>query len=196
MKLSGVYFIKNINTGKVYVGSSVDIYRRWNTHRRELKTNSHHCVKLQNSFAKHGEEAFEYCLAESSNCLKQIAVLEEKWIQIFDAVDNGYNINPFPYQIGLLHKSEEHKKKIGAAHKGRKLSDESKDKIRQKALGRKRGPMSDEQKKKLSEIKKGWKMPEEGKQKLSEYRKSLKGTIVVSEEAKKNMSLAKLRFLS
>jgi hypothetical protein len=104
--------------------------------------------------------------------------LEMKWIKMLNAVSNGYNINPFPYEVGLMPKSEEHKRKIGQAHIGRKLSEESKDKIRQKALGRKMGPMSDEQKKKLSEIKKGWKMPEEGKRKLSAYRSSLKKIVI------------------
>ncbi|NCX56371.1 MAG: hypothetical protein EBW87_04130, partial [Burkholderiaceae bacterium] len=103
MKLSGVYFIRNNITNKVYVGSSVDIYRRWATHKRELKANSHHCVKLQNSFLKHGESAFQYCLAESAKCVEQMAILEAKWISMLDAVKNGYNVNPFPYKIGLMH---------------------------------------------------------------------------------------------
>lgn len=178
MIISGVYFIRNTLSNKVYVGSSINILRRWTTHKRELKAGRHHSILLQRSFDKHGEEAFEYCLAESTISAKQMIKLEMKWIKMLNAVNNGYNINPFPYEVGLMPKSEEHKRKIGQAHIGRKLSEESKDKIRQKALGRKMGPMSDEQKKKLSEIKKGWKMPEEGKRKLSAYRSSLKKTVI------------------
>lgn len=178
MTISGVYFIRNRLTNKSYVGSSINIYRRWNTHKRELKAGLHHSVLLQRSYDKHGEDAFEFCLAESAECPKALQRLEAKWIQILNAVVNGYNMNPFPYLVGLMPKTEEHKRKIGLAHKGRKLSEESKEKIRQKALGRKMGPMSEEQKKKLSEIKKGWKMPEEGKRKLSAYRSSLKKTVV------------------
>ena len=174
MTISGVYFIRNTLSNKVYVGSSINIFRRWTTHKRELKAGRHHSLLLQRSFDKNGEEAFEYCLAESAADAKQMIKLETKWIKMLDSVHNGYNVNPFPYEIGLMPKSEEHKRKIGQAHIGRKLSEESKDKIRQKALGRKMGPMSDELKKKLSEVKKGWKMPEAGKKKLSEYRTGLK----------------------
>jgi group I intron endonuclease len=189
MSISGVYFIKNKVTNKCYVGSSINIYRRWTTHRRELARGKHHSAYLQNSYNKYGKDAFEFLLAESSFDTKEMAVLEAKWIDRLDAIKNGYNVNPFPYEIGLMPKSDEHKRKIGQAHKGRKLSEESKDKIRQKALGRKVGPMSEEQKKKISEIKKGKStMTEEGKRKLAEYRRSLKGKITVSEEHKKAIS--------
>lgn len=189
MKISGVYFIRNTVTNKCYVGSSVNIYRRWSTHKRELEKGVHHSSYLQNSYKKYGKCSFEFLLAESSSCTKKMALLEAEWIKKLDAINNGYNVNPYPYQIGLLPKSEEHKKKIGQAHLGRKLTEESKDKIRQKALGRKVGPMSEEQKKKLSEVKKGKStMTEEGKKRLSEYRKSMKGKITVSEQARKNIS--------
>ena len=193
MKISGVYFIRNNVNGKVYVGSSIDIYRRWTTHKRELACGRHHSIKLQNSFVKHGQESFSYLLAQSSVCTKEMALLEAKWISFFDSVTNGYNINPFPYEIGLMPKSDEHKRKIGQAHIGRKLSDESKNKIRQSQLGKKDGPMSEEQKKKISEAKLGKKtMSDEGKKRLSEYRKSCKGKRLMSEETKKKIAASKL----
>jgi group I intron endonuclease len=195
MSISGVYFIKNKVTNKCYVGSSNNIYRRWTTHSRDLAKGEHHSVYLQNSYNKHGKDSFEFLLAESSFCIKEMALLEAKWIDKLDAVKNGYNVNPFPYEIGLLPKTKEHKRKIGQAHKGRKLSEESKEKIRQKALGRKYGPMSEEQKKKLSEIKKGKSpMTDEGKQRLSEFRKSLKGKIPMSENHKKSISDAAFKW--
>ena len=114
MTISGIYFIRNILSNKVYVGSSSNIYRRWTTHKRELKAGKHHSILLQRSFDKHGENAFEYCLAESTNCVKQMRILETKWINMLDAKNNGYNVNPYPYEVGLMPKSEEHKRKIGA----------------------------------------------------------------------------------
>ena len=193
MTISGVYFIKNNVNGKVYVGSSSNIYRRWTTHKRELKHKKHHSVKLQNSFNKYGCDAFSYLLAESSKCTKDMALKEAKWIEFFDSVDNGYNINPFPYQVGLMPKSEQHKKRIGEAHIGRKLSEESKEKIRQARLGKKNGPMSEERKRKISEAKLGKKpMTEEGRKKLSEFRKSTKGKSKMSEETKQKIAASKL----
>lgn len=195
MNISGVYIIKNVITQKCYVGSSFDVYRRWSRHKYELTKNSHHSQKLQNAYNKYGKQAFVFLLAESATTEKQMVKIEQKWIDALDAVQKGYNINPFAGMIGLLPKTAEHKRKIGQAHKGRKLSEESKDKIRQKALGRKIGPMSDEMKKKLSDAKKGWKMPEEGKEKLRQYRLGKKNG-PMSEEHKKAISEGRKRYLS
>lgn len=155
MKISGVYFIRNKVNQKVYVGSSIDIYRRWTRHKDDLLKNKHHSIKLQNSYNKHGINQFEFLLAESAFNIKELQKTEQKWIEMFNSYVDGYNSAPVAFEIGLLPKTEEHKRKIGNAHKGRKLSEESKDKIRQKALGRKKKPMSDETKKKISEANKG-----------------------------------------
>lgn len=204
MRICGVYFIKNNITQKVYVGSSIDIFTRWKSHKYKLLNNLHHSTKLQNSYNKYGKDVFEYCLAESAVDRKRASELEQKWIDKMNAVNNGYNVNPFAENVGLLPKTQEHKNKIGQAHLGRKLSEESKEKIRQAARLRKRNPLSEEHKRKISEIKKGKSyMTEEGKKKLSAFRKSMTGKIKMSDEAKRNMSIAKveqfrnkLRFLA
>jgi hypothetical protein len=76
-------------------------------------------------------------------------------IDTFGAYKHGYNCTPISQNIGLLPKTAEHKRKIGLAHKGRKLSEESKEKIRQKMLGKKRKPRSEETKAKISQANKG-----------------------------------------
>ena len=38
----GIYKITNILNGKIYIGQSVDIEKRWSTHRAELKNNYHY----------------------------------------------------------------------------------------------------------------------------------------------------------
>ena len=166
MKISGVYFIKNKVTEKCYVGSSIDIYRRWARHKDELIKNKHHSQKLQNSWNKHGSDNFEFVWIQQG-CQSVLSKLEQKWIDLCDSYNNGYNCAPIANNVGLLPKTEEHKRKIGQSHKGRKLSEESKDKIRQKAIGRKRPPMSIEQKIKISQANKGKKRTEAMKQNLS-----------------------------
>lgn len=176
MKICGVYFIKNLVNDKVYVGSSIDIFRRWKTHQRDLLNNKHHSLKLQRSFNKYGIDSFQYCLAESATNQKLASNCEQKWIIKLDAVTNGYNNNPIANNVGLMPKSEEHKRKIGLAHLGRKLSQKSKDKISQAMLGRINGPCSEERKLKISESKLGKKpMTDEGKKRLSDFRKSTVG---------------------
>lgn len=51
---TGIYQIKNILTGKVYVGSSIDIHDRILDHKQMLKKDKHHSPKLQNSVNKYG----------------------------------------------------------------------------------------------------------------------------------------------
>jgi len=176
MKICGVYLIKNLITNKVYVGSSVNIFRRWKTHQRELIQGKHHSLKLQRSFDKHGVDSFKYLLAESAISQEMATKCEQKWIIKFDSVLHGYNINPFANNVGLMPKSDEHKRKIGLAHLGRKLTEESKEKIRQAHLGKVNKPCSEETKLKMSLAKLGKQpMTVEGRQKLSEFRKSTLG---------------------
>ena len=63
------------------------------------------------------------------------------------------------------HCSEETKKKISAAHKGKKLSDETKRKIGEANRGKQ---LSEETRKKISEAHKGKHLSEETKRKISE----------------------------
>ena len=48
-KLSGIYTITNRSNGKVYIGESLDIYRRWHEeHIPQLRKNCHYNKELQN----------------------------------------------------------------------------------------------------------------------------------------------------
>jgi len=40
-RIQGVYKITNVRTTETYIGSSVDITRRWADHRRELRLGIH-----------------------------------------------------------------------------------------------------------------------------------------------------------
>lgn len=59
-RTSGVYQILCLPTGKVYVGSAVDLYGRWRDHRRYLRQGIHHNKYLQAAWDKYGEESFEF----------------------------------------------------------------------------------------------------------------------------------------
>ena len=54
MKISGVYSISSFcKSGRVYIGSSVSIYDRWDNHKSLLKLNKHNNLKLQSHFNKY-----------------------------------------------------------------------------------------------------------------------------------------------
>ena len=56
----GVYRIRNIVSGTYYIGSSENVYRRFESHRRALRAGKHTNRGLQGSWDKHGEEPFKF----------------------------------------------------------------------------------------------------------------------------------------
>lgn len=65
----GVYVIRNLVTGFVYVGQSTNVPARWRQHRSDLGLNKHQNRHLQAAWNKHGENSFSFqmvwtCLPE------------------------------------------------------------------------------------------------------------------------------------
>jgi len=95
----GVYSITNNINNKVYIGESNNIERRWQEHKDELNTNSHHNYKLQNDWNTYGEQNFIFEILEEMQKLDksyktnmQLIYLEGKYIKQYDSISNGYNI--------------------------------------------------------------------------------------------------------
>ena len=87
----GIYKIKNLFNGKVYIGQSVDIEKRWGVHKTELKNNYHCNVHLQNAWNKYGEGNFEFSIVEECDA-DQLNQREIYWISKFNSYENGYNL--------------------------------------------------------------------------------------------------------
>lgn len=56
----GVYLIRNIKNGKVYVGQTNNLKLRKQNHFADLKANIHHNKHLQSAWNKYGKENFEF----------------------------------------------------------------------------------------------------------------------------------------
>lgn len=96
-KISGIYCIKNIVNGKMYVGQSGDIHQRWVTHRSDLNCGRHHNSYLQNAWDKYGEKSFEFYILQECQ-IDKLDELEEKWIRelrtnVNEENANGYNLD-------------------------------------------------------------------------------------------------------
>lgn len=88
--VSGIYCIRNTINNKMYVGESIDIYRRWHEHIQDLRDGIHTNTHLQRSWNKYGEENFEFNILEE--CEEDKLFEREKyWIEAYDAFHNGYN---------------------------------------------------------------------------------------------------------
>jgi len=95
--ITGIYKIENKINNKVYIGSSIDIKKRWHEHKRLLNKNKHHSRHLQNAYNKYGKENFDWVIIlEVKTELAKLLELEQYYIDLFNACDKniGYNISP------------------------------------------------------------------------------------------------------
>lgn len=78
-----IYIIENKNTGKFYVGRTNDPAARKRGHFSELRRGIHGNPRLQASFSKHGEGAFEFKVVDSAHP-DLICEKEAEWFAAFD----------------------------------------------------------------------------------------------------------------
>lgn len=120
---SVIYKIQNNVTGKYYVGSAVNWINRKKNHKYNLRYNKHINPHLQNSWNKYGEDNFEFIVLEEVEDPKRLITREQAYL---DLNTDGYNIcKTAGSTLGRIHK-ESTKEKIGAAHRGKTLSDDTK----------------------------------------------------------------------
>lgn len=98
-KLAGVYKITNLENGKVYIGESEDIQKRWKQHKNKLKCKDHENYKIQKDYNLYGKDCFKYEIVELISheqnyiLLKmRLLILEDKYIKKYNSIKNGYNI--------------------------------------------------------------------------------------------------------
>lgn len=94
MICSGIYRIRNVATGRVYVGSSRDCRRRFSEHRSRLIRGVHCNAKLQASWNKHGSANFQFEVIASVLDVSFIEQLEQQFLDELDCVNSGYNLAP------------------------------------------------------------------------------------------------------
>lgn len=140
MKTSGIYSIRNMVTGKLYVGSSGDIEKRMSDHRVALNRGSHHSITLQRAWDKYGAEAFEFSIIAVVE-IGQLLVEEQRWIDHHGCVGRrGYNVAPTAGSPRGVKHSAEARDRMRAAKVGRKLTPEHRAKIGASGAGKKMDP--------------------------------------------------------
>jgi len=127
MKLTGIYKITS-PTGRVYIGQAVDLKRRITEYNKESRVKRQH--KLKNSFDKYGREAhtieiIEECLFEELN------IRERYWQDFYNVIEDGLNCvltqtDELPRVV-----SEQTKKLLSEANKGKKIPIEQIEKFKE-----------------------------------------------------------------
>lgn len=128
----GIYKIQSKTLpDRIYIGSAVDVTKRWRLHMIQLSKGTHHSCKLQNHVKKHKIEDLVFSIIEPCFSFKLVD-REQSYLN---------SLKPYFNTC-----------KIAGSALGRKMSDESKRKL---SNSRKGIVFTDEHRKKLSDAKKG-----------------------------------------
>lgn len=152
MNKAGIYCIQNQIDGKCYIGKSVNIPKRWKEHKSLLRNGHHHNRHLQKAWNCYGEESFNFKVLEYANPM-ELAELEIAYISKYKSFgENGYNFT-MGGDGGLLGmpKTEETRRKISEANKGRQHTPEEKAQVSKALKGR---VFTDEHKQKIGKANK------------------------------------------
>lgn len=156
---SGIYIIENLVNDKIYIGSAVNLNKRFNSHRTKLYRNIHDNKYLQASWNKHSKDNFYFGILEY--CESDKLIEREQWWLDFTKDLNKYNlVKNAGNTLGLVH-SEDSKAKMSVARKGIIKSPEWQAKINASLKSKK---PSEETKSKISKAHKGKHMPEHVKE--------------------------------
>lgn len=96
----GIYQIKNLKNGKIFLGSAKDLRGKINSNKFQLKHGSHINKEIQKDFNEIGEEGFSFDILDyldPKEDLKydytgELKILEEMWLEKLQPYnENGYN---------------------------------------------------------------------------------------------------------
>lgn len=89
-----VYKITNLINGKVYIGSSICVEKRWKQHINSSQNpnNPSYIYPLQGALRKYGIDKFDFSiLSNNFNSTDEMEQYEYEMICTYDSVNNGYN---------------------------------------------------------------------------------------------------------
>ena len=198
----GVYSITCHANGRIYIGSAINLARRYGEHLRMLKRGGHENAHLQRAWNKYGEDAFSWDILL---CCDEVDLLpyEQKEIDTHSEQlgwRNLFNMNPCASSRLGSYPSEASRAKMSAHNtrpfKGRRHTDATKEKLSALAKERLATPeghaaicgreVSPETRRKIGDANRGRRHTDETKRKISVAGKGR----VVSEETRKKLGEA------
>ena len=135
-KISGVYAIVHQPSGRAYIGSSYDVFRRWKVHVGSLNRGRHPSQKLLNAWLSDGADAFTFVVLE--RCPRErLQEREQEWLDSFAELLNASEsaVSPLLTERGrAAHRAAmarpEYRQGQSAAKRGRVVSEATREKLR------------------------------------------------------------------
>jgi group I intron endonuclease len=101
VKPAGVYQVKNLANGKMFLGSSLNLEGPLNRHKFMLKIKGHTNKELQKDWDELGPDQFVFEILEevqikedpNFNLKDELTLLEMIWLEKLQPVERGYNLN-------------------------------------------------------------------------------------------------------
>jgi predicted GIY-YIG superfamily endonuclease len=88
---AGVYIIRNTIDSRFYVGSSVNLYRRYQKHSKDLSKGCHHSIKMQRFVNRHGQNKLNFSVLEFCNPSETLKI-EQRYLDKLQPFDSrGFN---------------------------------------------------------------------------------------------------------
>lgn len=87
----GIYKITNKINHKVYIGQSIDIKRRWRSHRESFENNTKDTILIK-AVQKYGIENFIFEVLEECD-VNELDSKEQFYIAYYNSYNNGYNMS-------------------------------------------------------------------------------------------------------
>ena len=118
--MGSIYQIKNVITNDIYIGSALSFKKRKYYHIYDLKNKKHHSHILQNSWNKHGEDAFLFSIIEDVTNNSDLLIREQYWI---DELNPRYNISKIAGSCFGVKHSPQSRLNMSISHKGKPLKE-------------------------------------------------------------------------
>jgi group I intron endonuclease len=136
---AGIYQIQSIiKPERIYIGSGIDVRKRWATHQFRLRKGNHHSKKLQRHYNKYGPDDLVYSFI--LGCEKEDLIKNEQFfIDTLNPYFNGSKVagSTLGMKIKLPPFSAEHRKNISLSKLGKKRSIETRAKMSNSRKGNK-----------------------------------------------------------
>jgi group I intron endonuclease len=89
----GIYLIRCLVDGRVYVGSSNNFHKRWLKHKSELNNKCHGSRLLEDAWHKYGSNQFIWMVLEYVRDEEELWSVEKNYIRLYRADDLRFGFN-------------------------------------------------------------------------------------------------------